>query len=180
MNLLKLLGTLFTSCLLIAASLTALGADASVHIGAQAPDFKLVDQNGDWHELRDYRGQWVAVYFYPKDDTPGCTTEACEFRDNIFAFRKVGAKIVGISVDDEGSHKAFAEKYGLPFSLLADSNGETAKAYGVLTDRSYARRETFLVDPDGRIVKHYERVTPESHSKEVLADLKVLQAKVTL
>src|ERR1044072_2375044 len=88
--------------------------------GAAAPDFKLQDQNGKWHTLKDYRGKWVALYFYPKDQTPGCTTQACEFRDNIFAFRDAGAQILGISVDDVESHKAFSEKHGLPFPILAD------------------------------------------------------------
>lgn len=180
MNTLKRIGTLSSICLLIAASTTALGAGAPAKVGAHAPSFELLDQNGDRRKLHDYRGNWLTIYFYPKDDTPGCTTEACEFRDNIFAFRKIGAKIVGISVDDAESHKAFAEKYSLPFSLLADPGGETAKAYGVLSDRSYAKRETFLVDPDGRIVKHYKQVTPDSHSQEVLSDLKALQAKITL
>ncbi|HKS56289.1 MAG TPA: peroxiredoxin, partial [Steroidobacteraceae bacterium] len=88
-------------------------------LGAAAPEFKLQDQNGKWHELKDYRGKWVALYFYPKDQTPGCTTQACEFRDNIFAFRDAGAQILGISVDDVESHKAFSEKHGLPFPILA-------------------------------------------------------------
>jgi peroxiredoxin Q/BCP len=150
-------------------------------LGTQAPEFKLQDQNGKWHALADYHGKWVALYFYPKDQTPGCTTQACEFRDNVFAFRDANAVIVGISVDDVESHKKFAEKHSLPFTILADPTKETAKKYGVL--KSYlgtlelARRETFLLDPDGRIVKRYADVQPKGHSTVVLTDIKALQAK---
>lgn len=142
--------------------------------GEAAPDFELPDQNGDMHSLEDYRDEWVALYFYPKDDTPGCTTEACEFRDDIFKFRRMGAQVLGVSLDDEASHKEFAEKYGLPFPLLADPEGTTADAYGVKTrwlGVSIAKRQTFLIDPQGRIAKHYADVDPETHSAELLADL---------
>lgn len=142
--------------------------------GEAAPDFELPDQNGDMHSLEDYRDEWVALYFYPKDDTPGCTTEACEFRDDIFKFRRMGAQVLGVSLDDEASHKEFAEKYGLPFPLLADPEGTTADAYGVKTrwlGISVAKRQTFLIDPQGRIAKHYADVNPETHSAELLADL---------
>jgi peroxiredoxin Q/BCP len=147
-------------------------------LGAVAPAFKLQDQNGKWQELKDYRGKWVALYFYPKDQTPGCTTQACEFRDNIFAFREVDAQILGISVDDVESHKKFAAKHGLPFPILADSTKETAKKYGVL--KSYfgmelAKRDTFLIDPEGRIVKRYVEVDPKGHSQIVLKDIKALK-----
>jgi len=158
----------------------AQAADAPA-LGAQAPAFKLQDQNGQWHALDEYRGKWLALYFYPKDNTPGCTTQACEFRDNIFAFRDVGAVIVGVSLDDAASHKKFAEEHGLPFTLLADPTKETAKAYGVLTKMmgimEVAQRDTFLIDPTGRIAKHYVRVDPKGHSQIVLADIKTLQAK---
>lgn len=146
-------------------------------VGADAPAFRLQDQNGDWHDLGDYRGQWLAVYFYPRDDTPGCTTEACNFRDNIYAFKAIGAHVVGISLDDVDSHKAFASKYQLPFTLLADVGGETAGAYGVLRDfklMKIAKRESFIIGPDGTIVKHYDDVDPDTHTQEVLADLKAL------
>ena len=145
--------------------------------GSPAPDFRLQDQNGEWHALADYRGQWLAVYFYPKDDTPGCTTEACNFRDNIYAFRAIGANVVGVSLDDVASHKAFAEKYSLPFILLADTDGEMARDYGVLRDWKLvqiAARESFIVNPDGIIVKHYEDVDPDTHTDEVLAELERL------
>ena len=101
-------------------------ADAPA-VGAAAPAFKLQDQDGKWHTLADFRGKWVVLYFYPKDDTPGCTTQACSFRDNIFAFDKMNATVLGISVDDSASHKEFAKKHGLPFTLLADPTKATAK-----------------------------------------------------
>jgi peroxiredoxin Q/BCP len=150
-------------------------------LGSLAPEFKLQDQHGKWRTLREFRGKWVALYFYPKDQTPGCTTEACEFRDNIFAFREANAEIVGISVDDLDSHKKFSEKHGLPFPILADDSKETARRYGVL--KSYlgamelARRDTFLIDPQGRIVKYYAEVEPKGHSQSVLRDIKELQKK---
>ncbi len=153
---------------------------AAVSDGDMAPNFNLQDQSGNAHELADYRGKWLVLYFYPKDDTPGCTTEACEFRDNIFAFKKLNSQIVGISLDDESSHKDFAEKYSLPFPLLADTGQKVATAYGVLgkmVGMSYAKRETFLIDPEGRIARHYPKVSPKSHSEEVLADLERLAAK---
>ena len=150
-------------------------------VGAPAPEFKLQDQNGKWHELKDYRGKWVALYFYPKDQTPGCTTQACEFRDNIFAFRDAGAVILGVSVDDVDSHKKFAEKHSLPFDILADSDKVAAKQYGVLKrflgTIELAKRDTFLIDPNGKIVRHYEDVDPKGHSQVVLKDIKELKAK---
>jgi peroxiredoxin Q/BCP len=149
-------------------------ADETPPVGGTAPAFRLQDQNGKWHNLEDYRGTWLAVYFYPKDDTPGCTTEACNFRDNIYAFKAIGAAVVGISVDDVESHREFSDKYKLPFVLLADVDGETAAAYGVLRDWKLikiASRQSFIIDPDGRIAKHYEDVDPETHTQEVLADL---------
>ena len=167
---------LFALCLLLAAPAFA-GEPAAV--GSAAPGFKLQDQNGDWHDLADYDGQWLAIYFYPKDDTPGCTTEACNFRDNIYAFKAIGANVVGVSVDDVESHKEFADKYKLPFILLADVDGEMAESYGVLRDWKLvqiAARQSFIVGPDGTIVKHYEDVDPETHTQEVLADLEALMA----
>lgn len=155
-------------------------ATTTPRVGDPAPAFRLQDQSGQWHALADYRGKWVALYFYPKDETPGCTTEACSFRDNIFAFRKEGAEIVGISVDDMASHKAFAEKHGLPFTLLADPDKSVTKKYGVLKDYlivQFARRDSFIIDPQGRIAKHYESVDPNGHSAVVLADIKELKAR---
>jgi peroxiredoxin Q/BCP len=120
------------------------------------------------------------LYFYPKDETPGCTTEACEFRDNIFAYKDLNAQILGVSLDDVESHKAFAENHGLPFPLLADVEGNTSTAYGVKTRKfgmTMAKRQTFLIGPDGVIAKHYETVKPAEHSEQVLADLRKLTAK---
>jgi len=157
----------------------AVMADAPA-VGSKAPDFRLQDQNGDWHTLEQYRGKWIALYFYPKDDTPGCTTEACSFRDNIFAFRERDAVILGVSLDDVKSHQEFAEKYSLPFSLLSDAEGEVADQYGVVTNlgvMKFAKRQSFLIGPDGTIAKHYEKVDPDSHSEEILSDLKVFQEK---
>ena len=151
-----------------------------VQAGDPAPDFELRDQNGQMHSIEDYRGDWVALYFYPKDDTPGCTTEACEFRDNIFAFKSADCQILGVSLDDEESHKEFSEKYDLPFPLLADTEGTTADAYGVKTrmlGMTVAKRQTFLIDPEGNIAKHYAKVDPDSHSQEVLADLEALRTE---
>ena len=162
------------------ASGSSLQAGQTPEVGKQAPGFKLQDQNGQWHDLQDYRGTWLAIYFYPKDDTPGCTTEACNFRDNIYAFKAIGASVVGISVDDVESHKEFSSKYKLPFTILADEDGETAQAYGVLRDWKLiqiASRQSFLVNPDGVIVKHYEDVDPDTHTQEVLADLEALMAE---
>nr|PZN68787.1 MAG: peroxiredoxin [Pseudomonadota bacterium] len=167
--------------------------------GDVAPAFTLSDQNGKKHSLSDYRGKWVVVYFYPKDQTPGCTNQACQFTENVFAFRRAGAQILGISVDDEESHKAFEkalagnekisaenrkaiEEHGLPFPLLADTTHETAKQYGVLMQRGnmvIANRETFLIDPQGRIARHYN-VTPDKldgHSEELLRDIEALKSK---
>ena len=170
----------------IAAAFTALLFSVStVHtsdkpaVGSAAPAFKLQDQNGDWHDLRDYRGEWLAIYFYPKDDTPGCTTQACSIRDNMYAFEAIGAKIVGISVDSVSSHKDFAEKYKLPFILLADEKGDVAERYGVLRNlvlTRMAKRESFIIDPDGVIVRHYKDVDPETHTQMVLSDLEKLMS----
>lgn len=147
-------------------------------VGSPAPAFKLQDQSGKSHALSDYKGQWVVLYFYPKDNTPGCTTQACEFRDNIFAYREIGAVILGVSVDDVASHKKFSEQHSLPFPILADSDKAVTSAYGTLKEyvgiAKMARRDTFIIDPQGRIAKHYQDVKPAGHSEIVLADLKQL------
>jgi thioredoxin-dependent peroxiredoxin len=153
------------------------GDEGAPAVGQPAPAFKLQDQAGKWHTLADYKGKWVALYFYPKDDTPGCTTQACGFRDNIFAFNKEGAVILGVSLDDVASHKEFAEKHSLPFSLLADTDKAVSKKYGVLGYAGMAaKRETFLIDPQGKVAKHYAAVDPKGNSVEVLADIKALKA----
>lgn len=159
--------------------LLACGSAALAGSERPAPDFRLQDQNGEWHALSDYAGDWLVVYFYPRADTPGCTTEACNFRDNIYAFRGVGAEVLGISTDPVDAQKAFSDKYSLPFAILSDADGRVAAEYGVLVERgeiNFARRETFLIGPDGQIVKHYSQVDPESHTDEVLADLQSARA----
>ena len=169
-----------TAAALLAAVLgfTSAGlANDQVMVGDPAPEFELSDQNGQLHSLEDYRDQWVVLYFYPKDETPGCTTEACEFRDNIFAYKDLNAQILGISLDDVESHKAFAENHELPFPLLADVEGLASTSYGVKTrmfGMTVAKRQTFIIGPDGIIAKHYEKVKPEEHSAQILADLKKL------
>jgi len=170
----------------LATALIILGAGPTVladnpKVGDPAPGFELRDQDGQLHSLEDYRDQWVVLYFYPKDHTPGCTTEACEFRDDIFKFRKLGAQVIGVSLDDEESHKTFAEKYSLPFPLLADTEGTTVDAYGVrsrMLGISIAKRQTFVIDPEGRIARHYEKVDPDTHSAELLADLAEISGPV--
>jgi peroxiredoxin Q/BCP len=149
-------------------------------IGTAAPGFSLPDQNGATRRLAEWRDRWVVLYFYPKDDTPGCTTEACAFRDDLAKLTALGAQVVGISVDDTVSHKAFAEKYSLPFPLLADTTAEVARQYDALTNWlgfKMAKRYTFLIDPAGRIAKVYLSVEASLHSKEIVADLKALQSK---
>ncbi len=167
--------TMLASVIVCCAPALAIEAAADAMVGKTAPTFKLQDQAGAWHKLQQYQGKWVVLYFYPKDDTPGCTTEACEFRDNIFAFKQADAVVLGVSVDDIESHRKFAEKHGLPFPLLADSAKKISKQYGVLLPVvGIAGRQTFIIDPKGRIVKHYGKVVAQGHSEAVLADLKTL------
>ena len=154
--------------------------DTQPAVGESAPSFKLQDQNGDWHTLGDYKGKYVVLFFYPKDGTPGCTTEACNFRDNIFAFDDLNTQILGISLDDVDSHKEFSEKYSLPYPILADVEKESAVDYGVLGKfmmMTITKRESFIIDPEGLIVKHYKNVDPDKHTDEVIEELKSLQKK---
>ncbi|MEI7035542.1 peroxiredoxin [Fulvimonas yonginensis] len=152
---------------------------AMPQVGQPAPAFRLQDQNGHWHTPADHRGRWLVLYFYPKDFTPGCTTEVCTFRDDVLKLRKAGADVVGVSLDDVKSHAEFARKYHVPFPLLSDADRKVAEAYGVLTSRGgmhYAKRTTFLIDPEGQVAKVYEDVDPEKNSAQVLADLDRLKA----
>jgi len=149
-------------------------AGAAVTVGSAAPAFHLQDQNENWVSLADERGKWVVLYFYPMDDTPGCTTEACAFRDDLFAFRRLGVTVLGVSVQDVASKKAFAARHGLPFPLLADTDRSVARAYGVLGALGVARRETFVIDPLGRVARHYPSVDPRTHSRQLLTDLSAL------
>jgi peroxiredoxin Q/BCP len=146
-------------------------------LGSTAPEFSLPDQNGHLSNLIDWRGRWVVLYFYPKDDTPGCTEEACHFRDDLQVLKVLGAQVVGISVDDTKSHAAFAQRYHLPFPLLSDADASVAKKYGAYSDwfvTGFAKRYTFLIDPNGRIVQSYLSVDTSRHSVEIIADLKRL------
>ena len=164
-------------CVLLPMCMVAAYAATPV-VGALAPDFVLPDQNGKLHQLTEWRGKWVVLYFYPKDDTPGCTEEACTFRDDLQALAALDAQVVGISVDSSASHKVFAEKYHLPFPLLADAKAEVAASYGALSDWlliKLAKRYTFLIDPQGRIVKTYLSVNTSRHSTEIVANLKQLR-----
>ncbi len=145
--------------------------------GDLPPAFTLPDQDGTMHSLESYKGKWVLLYFYPKDDTPGCTTEACNFRDAFAEYKEKGIEVVGISTDPVKSHKAFAEKYHLPFTLLSDAEKTMVQDYGVWVTKSMYGKEymgiertTFLLDPEGVIRAVYEKVKPEEHSKEILAD----------
>ncbi|MDB5801568.1 MAG: alkyl hydroperoxide reductase/Thiol specific antioxidant/Mal allergen [Rhodocyclales bacterium] len=154
----------------------ALTAQAQTPIvGTQAPDFSLHDQQGALRKLTDFRGKWLVLYFYPKDDTPGCTTEACSFRDGQALIGSLRAQVVGVSIDDASSHSAFAEKHKLPFPLLADTGGAVAARYGSLSDwkiMKFAKRQTFLIDPKGIVRKVYLDVDPDTHASQVLADLR--------
>lgn len=150
----------------------------------QAPDFSLQDQNGNLQTLADYSGKWIVLYFYPKDDTPGCTTEACSFRDERELIGSLGnAEVVGVSKDSVASHKKFADKYGLNFTLLSDPDGSTIKAYNAWGERSMFGkkymgivRSTIIINPSGQIVKEYPKVNPKKHAAEIIADLRKLQA----
>ncbi|MDQ5949187.1 MAG: thioredoxin-dependent peroxiredoxin [Patescibacteria group bacterium] len=148
-------------------------------LNSKAPVFSLPDQKGKVHKLSDYLGQYVLLYFYPKDDTTGCTKEACAIRDGFPDFKKLKCKVFGISVDSVESHKNFAKKYDLPFTLLSDEKKKVVERYGVWQEKSmYGRkymgtlRDSYLVDPKGKIVKIYEKVNPVDHADEVLSDLK--------
>ncbi|HUQ08938.1 MAG TPA: peroxiredoxin [Steroidobacteraceae bacterium] len=163
----------------VCASLCATAAEpastTSPAEGSAAPDFKLQDQAGKWHSLEQYKGKWVVLYFYPKDFTGGCTTQACSLRDNIFAFKKLDAVILGVSVDDVASHEKFAKEHSLPFDILADPARQVSGQYGVLFSAGtsqLASRQTFLIGPDGKIVKHWDKVDPKGHSDMVLAEIK--------
>lgn len=150
-----------------------------IKIGTKAKDFKLPDQNGKVHSLKEYLGSWVLLYFYPKDDTPGCTKEACSIRDDFHNFKKLKCNVLAVSGDTVKSHKKFEEKYDLPFPILADVEREVLTKYEALGEKSmYGKkfigilRKSYLIDPAGKIKKIYPKVNPETHAEEVLKDLK--------
>jgi peroxiredoxin Q/BCP len=147
---------------------------------AKAKPFTLQDQDGQTHRLSDYAGQWLVLYFYPKDDTPGCTTEACSLRDANDDIITSGGQVVGISKDDQDSHRLFKAHHKLNFTLLSDPTGQTIEAYGAWGKKMFGNegilRKTFIINPAGEIVKTYGRVTPLGHGQQVVKELKRLQA----
>jgi len=150
-------------------------------LGKKAPAFSLPDQEGNVHTLSDYLGKWILLYFYPKDDTPGCTKEACMIRDHWPKFKKLGIQVFGVSVDPVKRHAKFVEKYDLPFTLLADEEKKIVQKYGVWGEKKFmgrtylgTSRVSYLIDPEGTIAKVYEDVKPAEHAEEVLRDLKRL------
>lgn len=144
-----------------------------------APNFTLPDVSGRPHTLTDYKGKWVVLYFYPKDDTPGCSAEACSMRDARDTLAEMGAEIIGISKDDASSHEKFKAKYSLNFTLLTDVDGEVIEAYGAWGKKMYGRegilRKTFIINPKGEVVKVYGRVTPMGHGEQVIEELRQQQ-----
>ena len=151
---------------------------SELDVGMQAPQFELLDQAKTMHKFNDYLGKWIVLYFYPKDDTPGCTKEACVFRDDIATLNSMGVHVFGLSVDTIESHAEFAKKYSLQFPLLADIGGKVANSYGSLTKLGplkLAKRHTFIIDPEGKFAKIYRSVKPATHSNEVIAEIKKLQ-----
>ena len=147
----------------------------------KAPQFTLIDQDGNTKKLSNFAGSWLVLYFYPKDDTPGCTVEACSLRDANDELIALGAQVVGISKDDQNSHQKFKAKHKLNFTLLSDPSGETIKAYGAWGKKMFGKegilRKTFLINPEGEILKTYGRVTPLGHGDQVINELKKLLGK---
>lgn len=145
----------------------------------KAYNFSLTDQDGNKRTLKDFAGLWLVIYFYPKDDTPGCTVEACSLRDANDELIELGAQVIGISKDDEDSHRKFKAKHKLNFTLLSDPTGKTIEEYGAWGPKMFGKlgiqRKTFIINPRSEIVKTYGRVTPLGHGDQVVADLKVLQ-----
>ena len=151
---------------------------ANLEVGDKAPNFILNDQNNEAHQLSDYEGRWVILYFYPKDDTPGCTTQACDFRDAVKRIIASRSVVFGLSLDSVESHKRFSDKNNLPFSLLSDEEGVAAKSYDSLNNfmgYKSAKRNTFIINPQGFLSKIYLSVDPKTHSQMVLNDLSLLQ-----
>jgi len=138
--------------------------------GQRLPEVEFVTEDGERLAARDLAGGKTVLYFYPKDDTPGCTKEACAFRDRMSDYAEAGIRVYGVSLDSPESHKRFREKYGLNFPLLTDPEGRAASALGIMSEKGYASRATFLLDEDGSISKVYPKVSPETHADEILQD----------
>lgn len=165
--------------LVASAALWMLRPGTRVAEGCAAPDFVLADQNGRIHRLADYAGRWLVLYFYPRDNTPICTQEACRFRDDIALLNELDAVVVGVSLDDARTHADFARKHQLPFPLLSDSGGNTAAAYDSLLNLGLvrlARRHTFIIAPDGRIAARFDKVDTARHAGQVARTLRSLQS----
>ncbi len=172
-----IINNIFKSKLFLLLMILPFNLKAELSVDDPAPNFELLDQSGNTHKLTDYNGNWLVLYFYPKDDTPGCTTEACSFRDDIYKIRELNAKIVGISTDDIESHEKFAKKYSLPFPLLSDKDALVAKSYGSAVrvgPFKMAKRHSFIISPAGKIAMIYRRVNPNTHSSEIIDKLKLL------
>lgn len=157
---------------------------AELALNSQAPDFTLPDQDGVSRTLADYHGRWVVLYFYPKDDTPGCTKEACNFRDSFHELTKLGVAVLGVSKDSVRSHQKFAAKYNLTFPLLSDPDHVVIAQYGAWAPKKFMGREflgtlrmTYLISPEGRVAKVYPQVNPTQHVLDILADLRDLQGQ---
>lgn len=155
-------------------------ASADIAVGEHAPEFQLLDQHGQQHALADYSGKWLVLYFYPRDDTPGCTIEACKFRDDYRRLQALDAELLGVSLDNTESHARFAANHALPFPLLSDPGGKVAELYGCLFSLGplkLARRNTFIIDGKGNIARIYRDVDPRLHSEQIINDLQKLQVK---
>jgi peroxiredoxin Q/BCP len=155
-------------------------ASTQLQAGDKAPEFLLADGEGRMRQSSEWRGSWLILYFYPRDDTPSCTAEAKAFNERLPELAALKAQVVGVSVDSVDSHRAFASRFGLNFPLLADTDGKVSRRYGTLNDFAvvkFAKRHTFLIDPDGNIAKVYRDVEPALHAGEIIADLKRLRAR---
>jgi peroxiredoxin Q/BCP len=149
----------------------------ALRVGEPAPEFILPDERGELHSLSGYRGRWLVLYFYPRDNTPRCTRQACRFRDGLARFEQLGAGVVGVSLDAARRHRAFRDRHRLNFPLLTDRHGAVARAFGAMFQLGplrFARRHTFLIDPTGRVARIYRHVVPEQHCADLIADLEML------
>lgn len=151
----------------------------NIQTGENAPNFSLLDNHEKRHDLQNYLGQWLIMFFYPKDDTPGCTVEVCQFKENYAEILALNVHVLGINTDKPDSHTRFIDKYQLPFPLLSDVDGEICQQYGTLFKLGpimFCKRHSFIINPTGQIAKIYRKVNPKNHSQQIIADLKKLQS----